>query len=176
MTGMRPGAALQVTLPSDTSIAMTRAFAAPARLVFACLTVPDLLRQWHGADGWHLDTCEVDLRVGGAWRFEAVGPGGQRMGYGGTYREVEPPRLLAYTERFDDQWYPGDALDVAVLEEAGGATTLTTTVTYASRAARDAALASPMARGVSESYRRLDRVLTSRVAPAPPDGCEGAPP
>ena len=158
MTGMRPGR-LQVTTPTGTTIVMTRAFAAPPALVFACLTQPDLLRQWHGADGWGLDACEVDLRVGGAWRFEAAGPGGRRMGHGGVYQEVEPPRLLAYTERFDDQWYAGEALVVAVLEPDAGGTVLTTTSTYADRHVRDAVLASPMERGVGEGYRALDGLL-----------------
>jgi uncharacterized protein YndB with AHSA1/START domain len=153
---------LQVTTPTETSIVMTRSFAAPAELVFACLTVPDLLRQWHGADGWDLDVCEVDLRPGGAWRFEAAGPDGARMGHGGVYQEVEPPRLLTYTERFDDQWFPGEALVTAVLDEEGTApprTTLTTTLTFATREVRDAVLASPMERGLTESYRGLDALL-----------------
>lgn len=159
---------LQLTTPTDTSIAMTRSFAAPAALVFDCLTVPELLREWHGADGWTLDVCEVDLRVGGRWRFEAVGPGGERMGYGGVYHEVGPPHLLVNSERFDDEWYTGEALVVAVLDEAAGpdgrpATTLTTTVTYASRAVRDSVLASPMEHGVAEGYRRLDAVLAARA-------------
>lgn len=159
---------LQVTTPTDTSIVVTRVFAAPAGLVFDCLTVPELLRQWHGADGWTLELCEVDLRVGGRWRFEARGPDGDRMGYGGVYQEVAPPHLLVNTERFDDQWYAGEALVVAVLDDHAGpggrpATTLTTTVTYASRAVRDAVLASPMERGVSEGYARLDAVLATRA-------------
>jgi uncharacterized protein YndB with AHSA1/START domain/catechol 2,3-dioxygenase-like lactoylglutathione lyase family enzyme len=153
---------LQVTTPTDTSIVMVRSFAAPATLVFDCLTVPELLHQWHGADGWDLDVCEVDLRPGGAWRFEAAGPGGARMGHGGVYQEVEAPRLLTYTERFDDQWFPGEALVTAVLDEEAGATartTLTTTLTFATRAVRDAVLASPMERGLTESYRGLDSLL-----------------
>lgn len=159
---------LQVTAPTDTSIVMTRSFAAPAALVFDCLTVPDLLRLWHGADGWTLEVCEVDLRVGGRWRFEARGPGGARMGYGGVYQEVNPPHLLVNTERFDDQWYAGEALVVAVLDDQAGpggrpTTTLTTTATYASRAVRDAVLASPMERGVREGYVRLDAVLAARA-------------
>lgn len=162
---MRPGR-LQVTAPTATTIVMRRAFAAPPALVFACLTEPDLLRQWHGADGWDLDTCEVDLRVGGAWRFEAAGPGGLRMGYGGVYQEVEPPRLLTYTERFDDQWYTGEALIVSVLEPDAGVTVLTSTATYASREVRDAVLASPMERGVGESYRALDALL-AHLSPSP---------
>jgi uncharacterized protein YndB with AHSA1/START domain len=158
---------LQVTTPTDTSIVMTRSFAAPAALVFECLTVPELLRLWHGADGWTLEVCEVDLRVGGRWRFEAKGPDGARMGYGGVYHEVTPPHLLVNTERFDDQWYTGEALVVAELDEHAApgerpTTTLTTTVTYASRAVRDAVLASPMERGVGEGYARLDAVLAAQ--------------
>ena len=106
---------------------MTRAFAAPPALVFACLTEPDLLRQWHGADGWDLDVCEVDLRVGGAWRFDRPGPAACAWATAASTRRSSRPASLAYTERFDDQWYPGEALVVAVLEPEAGGTVLTTT-------------------------------------------------
>ena len=160
---------LQVTTPTDTEIVLTRTFAARRHLVFAALTTPDLLKRWLGADGWHLVDCDIDLRVGGAWRFVSRGPGGATMGHGGVYREVVPPERLVYTESYDDQWYPGEALVTAVLTEAEAEaevvaddhhrTTLTTTLTYPTRDVRDIAARSPMERGVGESYARLDRVL-----------------
>ena len=162
------GRGLVVTTPSDEQIVLTRRFAAPRRLVFAALTEPDLLRRWLGAEGWHLVEAHVDLRVGGAWRFVSRGPGGQAMGHGGEYRVVDPPGRLVYTESYDDQWYPGEALVEAVLVSDGdaGATVLTTTLTYPSRQVRDHVARTPMERGVGEGYRRLDAVLAGLAGPA----------
>jgi uncharacterized protein YndB with AHSA1/START domain len=146
---------------------LTRAFDAPRRLVFDALTRPELLRRWFGADGWNLVDCEVDLRVGGRWRFVSRGPEGALMGHGGVYREVVPPERLVYTESYDDQWFPGESLVTAVLtERADGAapvTTLTTTLRFSSREVRDHVLRTPMERGVGESYDRLARLLRERA-------------
>jgi len=150
---------LQVTTPSDTELVLTRRFDAPRHLVFDALTTPELLKRWHGARGWHLVECEVDLRVGGAWRFVSRGPGGEPMGHSGTYREVARPDRLVYTERYDDQWVEGETLVTAVLVEVDERTTVTTTLRYPSQEVRDVAVASPMERGVGESYARLDAVL-----------------
>ncbi len=80
---------------------------------------------------------------------------------GGVYREIVRPERLVATEKFDDPWYEGEALDTTVLVEQGGKTTVTTTVRYASKEVRDAVLKSPMERGVAESYDKLDEVLAS---------------
>ncbi len=151
--------AVTVRAPRPTEIVLTRVFDAPRRLVFDALTRPDLLRRWFGADGWDLVDCEVDLRVGGRWRFVSVGPGGAEMGHGGVYREVVPPERLVYTETYDDQWFPGESLVTAELREHGVTTTLTTTLWFPSRQVRDQVLSSPMERGVGESYDRLARLL-----------------
>lgn len=166
---------LVVTTPSDEQIVLTRRFAAPRRLVFAALTEPDLLRRWLGAEGWHLVEAHVDLRVGGAWRFVSRGPRGQVMGHGGEYREVDPPGRLTYTESYDDQWYPGEALVEAVLtgdgdhDGDGDRTVLTTTLTYPSRQVREHVARTPMERGVGEGYRRLDAVLVGLAGLAGPE-------
>jgi uncharacterized protein YndB with AHSA1/START domain len=121
--------------------------------------------RWHGAHGWNLVVCEVDLRVGGAWRFVSRGPDGAELGHRGVYREISAPARLAYTESFDDQWFPGEAVVTATLDERAGRTgpitTLTTRVDYPSREVRDIALRSPMERGLAESYRRLDAALAA---------------
>jgi uncharacterized protein YndB with AHSA1/START domain len=157
--------ALQVTTPSDREIAMTRAFDAPRSLVFDAWTKPELLTRWLGVrGGWTFAICQVDLRVGGTYRFVWRGPDGREMGMGGVYREVVRPERLVATEKFDESWYEGDALDTTVLVEKGGKTTVTTTVLYASREVRDAVLKTPMARGVAESYDKLDEVLASTPA------------
>jgi uncharacterized protein YndB with AHSA1/START domain len=150
---------LTVTTPTDREIVLSRAFDAHRDLVFAALTEPDLLRRWYGARGWNLVRCEVDLRVGGAWRFVSRGPGDAEMGQSGVYRVVRPPERLHYTEMFDGQSYPGESLVTHELVEHAGRTTLTTTVRYATREGRDTVLRYPMARGVGESFDRLAAVL-----------------
>jgi uncharacterized protein YndB with AHSA1/START domain len=150
---------VNVTTPTDTHIVLTRRFDAPRHLVFDALTTPELLRRWHGARGWHLVQCEIDLRVGGAWRFVSRGPGGERMGQGGVYREIARPDRLVLTELFDDQSYPGETLITHEFAERAGRTTLTSTLRFATREGRDRVLAYPMVRGVTESYDRLSDVL-----------------
>jgi uncharacterized protein YndB with AHSA1/START domain len=156
---------LRVTTPSDREIAMTRVFDAPRKLVFDALTKPELVRRWLGAfGGWSMAVCEIDLRVGGAYRYVWRNADGREMGMGGVFRAVEPPGRIVATEVFDESWYPGEALDTSVLVEQGGKTTLTTTVLYESREARDGVLKSPMETGVAASYDKLAELLASNVA------------
>jgi uncharacterized protein YndB with AHSA1/START domain len=153
---------LQVTTPSGREIAMTRVFAAPRTMVWDALTKPELVKRWLGVRaGWTLPVCEIDLRVGGSYRYLWRGPDGQEMGMGGVYREIVAPERMVATEVFDQKWYDGDALDTTVLVEKGGKTTLTTTVLYASQKVRDAVLESPMKEGVGEGYDKLEEVLAS---------------
>ena len=153
---------LKVTTPSDREIATTRVFDAPRRLVFEAYTQPELVKRWLGVHGgWSLVTCEIDLRVGGAYRYVWRGPDGSEMGMGGVYREVVPPERIVATEKFDQSWYPGTAVGSLVLVEQGGRTTLTLTVEYESREARDAVLASPMEQGVAAGFEALAGVLLS---------------
>jgi uncharacterized protein YndB with AHSA1/START domain len=155
---------LQITTPSEREIVMSRVFDAPRNLVFDAWTKPELLERWLGVrGGWSMVVCEVDLRVGGDYRFVWRGPDGAEMGMGGDYREIVPPERLVATESFDDPWYSGEALDTIVLVEEGGKTTATTTVLYESEEIRDAVLESGMARGVAESYDMLAEYLASMV-------------
>jgi uncharacterized protein YndB with AHSA1/START domain len=155
-------ATLEVTTPSEREIAMTRVFDAPRELVFDAWTKPELLERWLGVrNGWTLAVCEVDLTVGGAYRWVWRGPDGAEMGMGGVYREIVAPERIVATERFDNPWYAGEALDTIVLVEAGGKTTATTTVLYESREIRDAVLESGMATGVAESYDKLAEILAA---------------
>jgi uncharacterized protein YndB with AHSA1/START domain len=152
---------LEITTPSDREIAMTRTFDAPARLVFDAWTKPELIKRWLGVRaGWTMAVCEVDLRVGGKYRFVWRGPD-MTMGMGGAYREVVPPTRLVSTEKFDEAWYEGEALDTMVLVERDGKTTVTTTVRYMSREVRDAVIKSDMASGVAEGYDKLAELLPS---------------
>ena len=152
---------LEVTLPSDREIAMTREFDAPRHLVYEAFTTPELLKRWLlGPDGWALVVCDLDLRVGGRYRYVwKRDRDGFEMGMGGVYREVVPDERIVSTEVFDDAWYPGEAVATFLLIEKGGKTTLQQTMLYESRAARDAVLQSPMESGVAASYGRLDAVL-----------------
>ena len=153
---------LKITTPSDREIAMTRTFDAPRRLVYDAWTKPELLKRWLGVrGGWSMAVCEIDLKVGGQYRYVWRGPNGKEMGMGGVYREVVPGERLVATEKFDDAWYEGDAVDTTVFVEEGGRTTVTTTVLYSSKEARDGVLQSPMERGVEESFNVLDEVLGS---------------
>jgi uncharacterized protein YndB with AHSA1/START domain len=153
---------LQITRPSEREIVMSRVFDAPRNLVFDAWTKPELLERWLGVrGGWSMVVCEVDLRVGGAYRFVWRGPDGAEMGMGGVYREIVSPERLVATEAFDDPWYSGEALDTTVLVEEGGKTTVTTSVLYESEEIRDAVLESGMARGVAESYDTLAEYLAS---------------
>jgi uncharacterized protein YndB with AHSA1/START domain len=154
---------LKVTTPSGNEIAMTRVFEAPRALVFDALTKPELLKRWFGPPGWSLVVCEIDLKVGGAYRFVMSGPDGTNMGMRGIYREIVPPERMVSTESFDDPWYPGEALATTVLVERGGETTLTLTVRYGSPEIRDAVLKSPMTRGVTRSYERLAELLAAQA-------------
>lgn len=164
---MQDADTLQVTTPTDREIVMTRTFDAPRELVFDALTRPELLKRWfHGPDGWSLEICDIDLRVGGSYRCVWRGPDGVEMGLSGVHREIVPPERLVRTEVFDEDWTGGETLATAVLTERDGRTTLTTTVLYASKEARDGALASGMEQGVTASYDRLEELLASLREPA----------
>ena len=149
---------LQVTTPSDREIVMTRVFAAPRSLLFDALTNLALLKRWFGLfGGWALAVCEIDLRVGGPFRFVWRNADGAVMGMRGVYREIVVPERIVHTEVFDG--YPSEALSTTVLLEQGGQTKLTSTILYESREIRDAVLKSGMERGVNASYENLDQLL-----------------
>jgi uncharacterized protein YndB with AHSA1/START domain len=153
---------LKVATPSDREIVITRDFDAPRALVFDAHTRSELVRRWLlGPPGWSMTVCEIDLRVGGAYRYEWHGPEGASMGVGGVYREIVAPERLVATEKFDEAWYPGEAVGTIVLTEDGETTKLTQTILYQSREARDGALGSGMERGMAIGYDRLAEMLAS---------------
>jgi uncharacterized protein YndB with AHSA1/START domain len=150
---------LKVTTPTDCEIVMTRVFDAPRHLVWDAFTKPELLRRWFGPRGWSLVVCEVDLRVGGGFRFVLRGPDGRDMGMRGVYREITPPERSVHMESFDD--YPGESQVTGVMVEEGGKTTLTVTVLYPSREVRDIVLQTGMEHGAAESYDKLAELLAA---------------
>ncbi|MET0143944.1 MAG: SRPBCC domain-containing protein [Ilumatobacteraceae bacterium] len=156
---------LDVVRRGEDEIVIVRALAAPRTLVYEAYTTPALLERWLGPRTWELATCDLDVRVGGAFRYEMHGPDGAVMTWSGTYREVDPPTRLVTTEVFDDDWTGGGTINTVDLTEhvVGGVvtTTVTTTVRYSSSAARDAALSTGMSAGMAEGYRRLDDLLAA---------------
>ena len=159
---MKDTGTLQVTAPTEREIVLTRVFDAPRGLVFDALTRPELVKQWLlGPPGWSMPVCEIDLKVGGSYRYVWRHSDGSDMGVRGVYRDIVPPERIVQTEAFDESWYPGEALVTTVLVEQGGKTTLTLTVLYESREARDAVLKTPMEQGVAAGYDRLAELLAS---------------
>ena len=159
---MKNTGTLQVTTPTDCEIVLTRVFDAPRHLVFDAFTKPELLRRWFGPRGWSLIECEVDLRVGGGFRFVLRGPDGTTMGMRGVYREIAAPERSVHMESFDD--YPGESQVTASFTEKDGKTTLIATVRYPSQEVRDIVIKSGMEHGAAESYDKLAELL---VAPEP---------
>ncbi|MFN0171895.1 MAG: SRPBCC family protein [Bryobacteraceae bacterium] len=155
----------KVTTPTDREILIARDFHAPRSLVFDAFTKPELVRRWLlGPSGWTMPVCEIDLRAGGlyryVWRQEAVND----MGMGGVFREVVSPGRIVATEKFDECWYPGEALNTTVFVEEGGVTRTTITLLYESKEARDTARRSGMEHGMAAGYNRLEEMLPSILA------------
>jgi uncharacterized protein YndB with AHSA1/START domain len=155
---------LTITATGDRTVAMRRALDAPRHLVWEAYTKPELLKRWLGVfGGWSLAVCEIDLRVGGRYRW-VWRNGDIEMGAGGVYLEIARPERLVVTERFDDPWYPGEAVGTTEFVEQGGKTLVTITMRYESREARDAVLASPMETGLQAGFAMLEEVLASLAA------------
>jgi uncharacterized protein YndB with AHSA1/START domain len=154
---------LKLATRGEREIVMTREFNAPRRLLFDAFTKPEMVRQWLlGPPGWSMPVCEIDLKVGGKYRYVwRQDSDGTEMGMGGVYREIVAPERLVSTEKFDEAWYPGEAVGTIVLSEQSGKTTVTQTILYESREARDAILKTGMEKGLAASYERLADTLAS---------------
>jgi uncharacterized protein YndB with AHSA1/START domain len=156
---------LTITTPSDREVVVSRTFDAPRTLVFEAYTQPELLQRWYGAPGRSLVVCEVDLRVGGAYRFLWQGPGRKDVGMRGVHREVVRPERLVRTETWED-WDAGEILETLVLTERNGVTTLTSTGLYPSREVRDAVMRAGLESGSRETFARLAEILAHLQAAA----------
>lgn len=156
---------LTITASGERELVMKRAFNAPRDLVFEAFTKPELLKRWLlGPPGWEMIVCDVDFRVGGAYRYVWRHADGKEMGMGGVYREIEAPVRVVHTEKFDEPWYPGEAWLTTVFAEHADRTSITVTIRYESKATRDAVLKSPMETGVRASYDRLADLLVAQLA------------
>ena len=149
----------KVTTPSDREIRLTRVFDAPRRLVFDAMSKPEHIKRWWGclAEGYSVPVCEVDLRVGGVWRFVNRTPKGELVAFNGVYREIAPPERLVFTEIFE-KFPDTESVVTAVYTDEGGKTRLTVTARYPSLEVRDMVIKSGMERGAAISYDRLEEV------------------
>lgn len=151
----------EVTTPSDREVRLTRLFSAPPRLVFEAMSKPEHVKQWWGrlGEGYSVPVCEIDLRVGGAWRFVNRHPRGEAA-FHGEYREISPPSRMVHTEIFEQ--FP-DSVSVVTMEltDEGGKTRFTATILYPSREVRDMVIASGMARGAGLCYDHLDDLVAA---------------
>ena len=156
----------QVVLPSDREVRVTRSFRAPRALVYRAYTEPQLVRRWLlGPPGWSMPVCEMDVRVGGKfrWRWRSDQDGSE-FGFTGTFREVLPASRLVHTEAYEPGTVGGgypdkDAIVTVSFAEAAGVTTMTTLIDFGSKEARDAAVATGMTDGMEQSYQLLDRLV-----------------
>ena len=152
------------TLTSDREFVMTRAFDASRTLVFEAWTRPEHLKHWYGCSSHTLRACEIDLRVGGAYRFVMRAPDGVDHTMTGVYREIAPPDRLLYTERYVTAGFTSnDAVVTVLFTEQGGRTTLTATVRHQSQADRDGHLNAGVQHGAAEVFERLAEHLTTMI-------------
>jgi len=158
MTGAGSSGVTTYATPSDLEIRITRVVDAPRRLVFDAWTNPRHVPQWLlGPPGWTMPVCEIDLKVGGAWRYVWRKSDGTEMAMGGFYREVKPPERVVSTERWGPEW--PETINTIAFAETGGRTTVTMTIKYPSKEARDAALQTGMKEGMDAGFARLDELL-----------------
>ena len=149
-----------VTLPTDEQILITREFDAPKELVYKAFTTPELVKRWWHANRGEVTVVEIDLRVGGKWRYAMVADGGMEVGFHGEYRELVPNERIVSTEIYEG--YPDEqAVNTATLTEVDGRTTLEILVQHSSKEARDAHINSGMEAGMQDAFDLLEQVAVS---------------
>ena len=153
---------VKVTLPSDREIQVARSFDAPAQRVFDFHTKPELVQRWLlGPPGWTMPICEIDLKVGGKYRYVwRSNDLSNEFGVAGDFQEITVPTRLVYTGKMDG--VPGSSVSTLAFAESDGTTTLTTTMLFATRQERDHAAESGMTDGMAMSYDRLDDFISER--------------
>jgi uncharacterized protein YndB with AHSA1/START domain len=149
-----------VELPTDEQILITREFDAPKELVFKAFTTPELVKRWWNANRGEVTVAEIDLRVGGTWRYVMVADGGMEVGFHGEYREIVPNERIVSTEIYEG--YPDEeAVNTATFTEVDGRTTLTILVQHSSKEARDGHIESGMEAGMQDAFDLLEQVAVS---------------
>jgi uncharacterized protein YndB with AHSA1/START domain len=155
----------KVTLPTDEQILITREFDAPRHLVYRAWTTPELVRRWWSGKRGEVRVAEIDLRVGGRWRYVMAAEGGEEVAFSGEYREIVPNERIVYTEVLDGA--PGaHALTSVTFTEAAGRTTLAILVAYDSRQDRDAHL-DYMGDGLREALDLLEQTASALATTLP---------
>jgi uncharacterized protein YndB with AHSA1/START domain len=149
-----------VTLPNDEQILITRAFAAPKHLVYKAFTTPELVKRWWHAERGEVTVAEIDLRVGGIWRYVMVTTRGLEVGFHGEYRKIIPNEQLVSTEVFEAM-PDGESVNTITFSESNGRTTMTMLVQHSSKADRDAHINSGMEAGMQTAMDLLERVAVS---------------
>ncbi|HYJ60506.1 MAG TPA: SRPBCC family protein [Actinomycetota bacterium] len=152
-----------VTLPQETQILITREFAAPARLVYRAWTEPDLIARWWSGERGEVTSVEIDLRVGGRWRYVMTANEGFEVAFHGEFREIVPEERIVMTEAFEGIPDPDDhaTLNIITFEEVDGRTTLTQLAECGSRETRDMIIDSGMEGGMQEAMDRLEQVAVA---------------
>jgi uncharacterized protein YndB with AHSA1/START domain len=163
MTTMAGGRKAAVTLPSDTEILITREFAAPKHLVYKAWTTPELVKRWWAGQRGEVTSVEIDLRVGGRWRYVMIAHGTFEVAFHGTYREIVPNERIVTTEVYEMPNAPeGEGvLNIITFSEYLGRTTLTLLVQCTSTEERDAIMSSGFEGGMQEGFELLEQVATS---------------
>lgn len=152
---------LKIETPTEREVTVTRKFAAPAQAIFDAMTRPEILKLWYGQEGWSLVVCDVDLQVGGKWRFVSRLPNGKEIGQLGVYKEILPGKRLVNTENWED-WDAGECLVTTDFEElVDGTTVLTSTTLFPAAEVRDFILKSGLEKSVSVFYNRLEGHLVA---------------
>jgi uncharacterized protein YndB with AHSA1/START domain len=149
-----------VTLPTDTQILITREFDAPRHLVYKAYTTPELIKRWWSGDRGEVTIAEVDLRVGGRWRYVLIANGGFEVAFHGEYREIVPNERIITTEVYEGM-PDGEAVDTLTLTEHDGRTTFTMLVQHENQEHRDAHINSGMEGGMQEAMDHLEKVAIS---------------
>jgi uncharacterized protein YndB with AHSA1/START domain len=150
----------KVTLPTDEQILITREFDAPRHLVYAAYTQPEHIRRWWHAKRGEMTVAEVDLRVGGGWRYVMVTFGGVEVAFHGEFREIVPNERIVSTEVYEGM-AGAEALDTLTLSEVDGRTTLTILTQLSSKAHRDAYIESGMEDGLQDALDLLEELAVS---------------
>jgi uncharacterized protein YndB with AHSA1/START domain len=152
-----------VTLPTEEQILITREFDAPRHLLYRAWTTPELVRRWWSGGRGEMTVANIDLRVGGSWRYAMIAEGGYEVAFHGEYRELVPDERIVTTEVFEA--VPGDGvLDIVTFREADGRTTLELLVECGSREVRDMIMESGMEVGMQAQMDRLEELVTGPLA------------
>jgi uncharacterized protein YndB with AHSA1/START domain len=153
---------LLVTTPSDREIVLTRTFDAPRKLVWEAVTRPEHVRQWYGCSAFSITTCEIDLRVGGSYRYTMRTPEGVDHTMTGVYHAIVAPERVVHTERYETTGFTSpDAMVTMTLIEQDNRTRLQTVILHPNKESRDGHLNSGMENGAGETFDRLAALLAT---------------